>query len=81
MWLKAFLQKRREASKMAKFEAGYDWTAGNLLSRRMSEEAIESYINNPFDRDEFDNGAALALREYRTLKAAPCAHCPFTYLK
>ena len=59
--------ERAERRKEKLHIAGYDWAAGMLL-RGATEDELDSYINNPFDPNEFERGADEAMRDFAAIK-------------
>ena len=65
---KKWRAERAERRKEKLHIAGYDWAAGMLL-RGATEEEMNSYINNPFDPNEFEYGAQDAMCDFAILTA------------
>lgn len=61
-----WLGVRKATRSLARFNRGYDWTAGELL-RGADPDALALLTDSMFDRDEFDMGAEQALRDWATI--------------
>lgn len=65
-YVKEMLRRRKAAEYSKQYSAGYDWAAGNLLSK---EETIKSLHARTYGRENeaFDKGAASAIKAYEYL--------------
>ena len=64
---KKWRSDRAERRKEKLHIAGYDWAAGALL-RGTAEYELDTYIDDPFERNEFDYGAQEAMRDFAALR-------------
>jgi hypothetical protein len=64
--MRTILARWRRARADKRFAQGFDYAAGQLLRGRPAEE-LEVEADNPFDRNEFDDGMIYAIRGWRLL--------------
>lgn len=63
--LKAWLRARQIKAAERRFQSGYNFAAGALLSGTSTDE-VATLADNPFDYDEFDGGMRDALADWAT---------------
>lgn len=60
--MKAWLKERRKRQDHLKYIRGFQWAMAEYYLAKKTVDDISLQIDNPFDRDNFERGAAYALK-------------------
>ena len=65
--IKARRERKAKLKSVALYNRGFDYAAGALLRGEASVQQLEAEADNPFDRNEFDQGMVEAIRRIERL--------------